>query len=1637
MAAEPVAIVGMGCRLPGGVSSPDGLWQLLAEGRDVVGEVPADRWDATGHMDDLDLEVRRRLHRGGYLEDVSGFDPEFFGISPKEAEAMDPQQRLLLEVAWETLEHAGVVPEHLAGTRTGVFVGAYYNEYLQRGLADRGTLDAYTLTGGLHSVLAGRLSYTLDLHGPCVAMDTACSSSLSAVHQACQSLRMRESDLALAGGVNVILDLGVSMSLEAYGLLAPSGRCRTFDQGADGIVRAEGCGLVLLKRLADALRDGDRVLAVVRGSAVNQDGRSNGLTAPSGTAQRELLRDAVARAGIDPAQVGLVETHGTGTALGDPIEVEALAEVYGAGGRGRCALGAAKTNLGHAEAVSGVVGLLKAALCLDRGTIPKNLHFTGLNPNITLDGTRFFVPTEHTDWPVEGPTRLAAVSAFGMGGTNAHVVLEQAPAPAGASSAPPDEGALLFPLSGATDAALRDNARRLGDWLAGPGADAALPDVGHTLALRRSHRASRLAVVARNRAELVDRLRRLSAGEVAAGTSTGSVARAAGRGVVWVFSGHGSQWTGMGRDLLDSEPAFTRVVDDLDPVYKEETGVSLRTALAEDLRTAPADQVQPLIYAVQVGLVAVWRHYGVRPAAVVGHSMGEIAAAVAAGALSPADGARLVCRRSHLLRAVAGAGAMASVELPADEVERLLGEHPGLSVAIRSAPRSTVVSGPPDAVEALVDRAATDGLPVRRVASDVAFHSAAMDPLCEPLRSAVRDLAPGRPDVPFYSGTRAARDAASARCEGVLDAEHWVANLRDPVGLDAAVARAADDGHRLFVEVAPHPVVRHALRQTLDDAGAGDAVVRGTLRRDEPERDVLLENLGALHCHGVRIDWSRVRPGGRLVDLPTTAFQRRRHWRAGVVVGAVGGVTRRDADADPVLGTRVELAGLEDAQVWQGSVDASSATDQGHCLAMAVAAARAAGFAAPGVTGLEVHQPPAGPTGAVRFQSTLRHGDTDRARWELHLSTGDGGWWRCAQAEVSADDGVPADWVYHTVWVPRALPAGTGGEAGRWLVVADASGVGEQVRAEVEARGGTVSLVTAGELADLPPGALARRLADVPELDHVLYCAALDTPAEEPESPRWARRLTVDPMRLARVLADRGPDRPRMRLVTRFAQSVGGEPRVAPAQAALWGLGRGLAVELTEVWGGLVDLDDTGPRDAARLLVDEVLGSDGEDQVAFRDGRRHVTRLVRGALGPTGGRLDPEGCHLVIGATGSIGPVLISRLVALGARHLVLLGRRGLTGPSAEVARRLRAEGTAVTEVRADVADEAAMTALFARFGADLPPLHGVYNASLAGGYTELADLTDADIDLMLRPKVDGSVLLHRLSAGHDVRQFVLFSSTAALLGARGLTHYAAANYFLDSLARHRRTLGLPALVIDWGIWGEAFDQVHYRDLMSDSGLRPMPDATAVRALDSLLFGDQTHCVVAAVDWPTLADAYRSRIALHLIDEVAPAGARGGGAAAGGQAQRVRAATGAARRRLLQALVRSTVATLMGFDSPQRLGVDQRFFQIGMDSVMASRTQAQLSRELDCDLPPAAVFNYPTVDALTEYLLGALDGGDDAPAASSGPPDAQPGTAPSTSAGTPAAGSTPTDAPSGGSASADDPSEDELLRRLTERLDSL
>ncbi len=910
-----IAVIGMACRLPGGIDSPERLWEALSRGDDFVTEIPPDRWDADEYYDPQPGVPGRSVTKwGGFLDDVAGFDFEFFGINEREATAIDPQHRLLLETSWEAMEHAGLTPETLTDSQTGVFVGLTHGDY-QLLAADAHAVEApYGFTGSSFSLASGRIAYALGLHGPAMTVDTACSSGLTAVHLACHSLIDGESDLALAGGAAVILDPRKLVAGSAEGMLSPTGRCHSFDVAADGFVSSEGCGVVLLKRVPDALRDGDRILAVIRGTAANQDGHTVNIATPSVTAQIAVYRAALAAARVDAATIGMVEAHGPGTPVGDPIEYASLATVYGI--EGPCALASLKTNFGHAQSAAGTLGLMKAVLALQHGTVPPNLHFTQLPREMAWIDTNLFVPRETTPWPTNGRhPRRAAASSYGLSGTNVHAILEQAPTAeaVGAQTLPAAPMAttpLLFPLSSSSADELRRTAGRLADWVAAHD-DVALPDLAYTLARRRAHRSVRTTAAASTRAELATALREIADGDAPHQAAIGQD----DRGPVWVFSGQGSQWAMMGADLMATEPVFAATVATAEPLIRREAGFSVVEAMTAPQMVTGIDRIQPTLFTMQVALAATMRSYGVHPGAVIGHSLGEAAAAVVAGALSLEDGTRLICRRSRLMSRIAGAGAMASVELPARQVlsELLNNSVNDVVVAVVASPQSTVIGGDAQTVRDLVAAWEQRDVMAREIAVDVASHSPQVDPILDELTDVLADLQPMTPETPFYSAT-----LYDPREQPVCDAGYWADNLRHMVRFAPAVQAALEDGYRVFVELAPHPLLTHAAEQTargLDMPMAALAAMRREQALPHGLRGLVLD----VHEAGAAVDFSVLYPSGRLVDAPLPTWTHRRLLlsRQGEDSRTHGG---RTVSVHPLLGAHVRLPEEPEHHVWQGEV---------------------------------------------------------------------------------------------------------------------------------------------------------------------------------------------------------------------------------------------------------------------------------------------------------------------------------------------------------------------------------------------------------------------------------------------------------------------------------------------------------------------------------------------------------------------------------------------------------------------------------------------------------------------------------------------------------------------------------------------
>jgi acyl transferase domain-containing protein len=913
-----IAIIGIGCRYPGGANSPESYWELMRNGVDAVTEVPADRWDTRiFYHPDSGRPSKANTRWGGFIEKIDHFDPRFFGISPREAKHMDPQQRLLLEVAWEALEDGGQVLERVSGTAVGVFIGISTYDYgeIHHGMNDRELIDAHSNLGGAQSIAANRISYVFDLRGPSFSVDTACSSSLTAIHLATRSLRDGECKMALVGGVNAVLKPESTIGFSRASMLSPDGRCKAFDSRANGYTRAEGAGMVLLKPLKDALADGDSIYAVIRGSAINEDGRTSGITVPGRAAQEAMLREAYRRAGFLPGEVQYIEAHGTGTPVGDPIEAGALGTVLSEGRPegNYCLMGSVKTNIGHLEAGAGMAGLIKVALMLRHKEIPPILHFQEPNPEIPFDALRLRIARALQPWPTNGngPAR-AGVNSFGFGGANAHVVVEEAPQPQ-----PTKVGTLntlnrayLLPLSARSSEALRAFAQSYREFL-DRGGNLLLQDVAYTAGVRRTHHDYRLTVVGRSPEELSANLGAFLAGETRPGLASGHHTSGQRPKIAFVFSGMGPQWW-MGRQLLAEEPVFRAAVERCDALL---SGAGAAWSLLDEMmadesrsRIGDAEIAQPANFALQVGLFELWRSWGMEPDAIIGHSAGEVAAAYAAGGLSLEDAVHVIFHRSRLQHQATGKGKMAAVGLSLAEAERAIeGYQDRLSVAAINSPRSLTLSGDADALAEVMRGLEEKQVFCRLLQVAVPYHSPHMDPLEAELRQSLAGLNVQPTRIPYISTVTGERAAP-----GAFDAEYWWRNVRYPVYFSDGMNRLAEEGYDLFLELSPHPVLAGTISECLLANGKKGTTLP-SLRRQEAERDQMLGSLGALHTLGCRVNWGGLYADGRTVRVPSYPWQRERYWQESEVARQ----SRLGHRVHPLLGRRLPSP----QPAWESEID--------------------------------------------------------------------------------------------------------------------------------------------------------------------------------------------------------------------------------------------------------------------------------------------------------------------------------------------------------------------------------------------------------------------------------------------------------------------------------------------------------------------------------------------------------------------------------------------------------------------------------------------------------------------------------------------------------------------------------------------
>jgi acyl transferase domain-containing protein/NAD(P)-dependent dehydrogenase (short-subunit alcohol dehydrogenase family)/D-arabinose 1-dehydrogenase-like Zn-dependent alcohol dehydrogenase/acyl carrier protein len=1582
---EPIAIVGMSCSLPGGVRSPDDLWELVASGGDAIAEFPSDRgWDADTFFDaDPDRSGTCYAREGGFLYDVADFDAAFFGVSPREAVAMDPQHRLFLEGCWEAIEHAGIDPLALKGSSTGVFAGCNIRDYNTSLALARNGMEGHNMTGMAGSILSGRVAYTLGLEGPAVTLDTACSSSLVAIHMACTALRSGDCSLALAGGVTVLATPGLFIAFCRQRALAPDGRCKSFAESADGTGWGEGSGVLLLERLSEARSRGHRVLAVVRGSAMNQDGATNGLTAPSGFAQQQAVRQALADARLSPEEVDVVEAHGTGTELGDPIEAQALLATYGQRPAERPLwLGSIKSNIGHTQAAAGVAGVIKMVMAMRHGLLPRTLHVDQPSKEVDWSAGAVSLLKDEVPWAPEDRPRRAGISSYGISGTNAHMIIEQVeeliePAEEGAEELRSDTDAVAWVVSGRSETALRAQAARLrAHVLSRP--ELRAQDIARSLAGRSAfeHRA---VVLDTSREGLLAALASLAGSEPGgngAGVLSGSKRREGG--TAFLFTGQGAQRVGMGRELYEAFPVFRASFDASCAHLDELLGCSLRAVVfGEDEHAEPSAGGERLLdrtlftqtglFAIEVALFRLLETWAVRPDYLIGHSIGELAAAHVAGVFTLADACRLVAARGRLMDELPAGGAMVAVQASEAEATSWLAEQgEGVSLAAVNGPEAIVLSGDEQAVFESARVWRERGRKIKQLRVSHAFHSARMDAMLEPFARVAETVSFFEPTIPIVSNLT----GEPAGVQELCTPGYWVSHVRSTVRFAAGAQWLGAQGVGNFLELGPDGVLSAMTKECAAESEQSVAPVAAPLlRSDRPEALTLLEALAQAWIAGADVGWEAVAAGagGRAVELPTYAFQRERYWAAWFKDYWL------DEDQDLIVGLHDGSSGAGDAdgQLWQAvereDLDALNAL--------------------------------AGELGVAdeRWRSSL----------EVVLPALSA--WRGRRTSELKVDG----WLYKIRWRPVAEQA-SNALSGHWPVLVPSALAGEPLVEDVigalRAGGAHVAPIEV-DLQGLDRERLGALLSEAigeapPRVDRPVVASE---PASEPSSGPASERLTVGgvfsllaleqgrcdafesvprglvgTLLLEQALEDIELEGP-LWIATRGAVSVGSaDPLESPEQGMVWGLGRVIGLEQPNRWGGLVDLPAVVDERAGGCLCSVLAGLGAEDQLAIRSAGVSARRLVRSPVTgtPQEHTWKPQGSVLITGGTGGLGGHVARLLAGMGAEHLLLASRRGPAAPGVEeLQAEIEALGASVTVAACDVADRGQLQELLDALPREYP-LRSVIHAAGVIAEQPVGELTVKQLGEELACKTDGALALHELTAQMDLSAFVMFSSIAGVFGSAGQAGYAAGNAFLTSLAEHRRAHGLTATSIAWGAWAGEGMAAGAGEQLNRRGIQEMKPELALAALRGALDRDESFLTVADLAWERYAVAYTATRPRPLIDEIPQAQSAlaqpdvvpAESAGEQGFMSQLGGLSSEERERFVLDFVRSHTAAVLGYASAEHVDGEQAFKEFGLDSLAAVDLRNRLQGELGSRLPTTIVFDYPTPAALARYLIEEVVG---------------------------------------------------------------
>lgn len=1762
---EPIAVIGMGCRFPG-AKDPESFWQLLRTGTDAISEVPRERWerDAFYHPDPA-VPGKAISYWGGFLENVDQFDPFFFGISPMEAEYMDPQQRLLLELSFEALDDAGQIPENIAGTKTGVFIGISINEYSHFQLSDPSLITSHSGTGSALSIAANRISYFFDFHGPSIAIDTACSSSLAAVHLACQSIRNGECSMALAGGVNMIFSPAHSIAFTKAGVLAADGRCKAFDADADGYVRGEGGGVIVLKTLSSAIADGDPIYALIPGSAMAQDGRTNGLMAPSSEAQESLLREAYLNAGISPGSVQYIETHGTGTLLGDSMEAKALGAVNGTNRtNGACAIGSVKSNIGHLEAAAGIAGLIKVILSIEHRALPPSLHYKTPNPHIPFNDLHLKVQKELDAWPLHSGRAIAGVSSFGFGGTIVHVVVREADDLKQEVHHNDVSNVMMLPLSASSDESLHLLAGRFKELITND-FSAAVENICYNAGLRRSQHDHRLVVLGHSGKELCHALEAFLNGKQDTSIFSGKVDSSRHPKLVLVFPGQGGQWFGMGRELMKQEPVFYRSIETIHRIIYANFGWSLMNELNAERSTSRLDQidvVQPALFAIQVAVAELWQSWGIKPDAVAGHSMGEVAAAHVAGILSLEDAVRIICSRSQLMRQLRGKGSMLATELSADQAKELIkGFDHDIDIAVINSPASTVLSGSPETINKVREHLDCLNLFCKQVNVDVASHSPQIESLRSDLLLELEGLVPRAATIPFYSTVTGKRESGQD-----FYAAYWMDNLRKPVLFSEVIGKLLDNGHSTFIEVGPHPVLLGSIQQSILPRH-GEVRLVPSMRREEPEQEVLLGTLSMLYTQGFTVDWKKLfRYPGKIIHLPPIQWQRQRYWFDEDRVTLNRWPSAREIKFHPLLGLKISPANSPNSFIWQSEIDSKVLNyledhrvdgevilPASAYIEMAFQAAEETGllnaytlsdFVFSGKMSLQSGKPrqlqtllspseggpytfsvysrldnndnwilhatanfiegkatadmeplqrdkkdwilqhPTANVDADEFYKTLlergleygrcfrgvenvwqKHNEAsgrirlpdqlqfDADKYQIHpalldacfhvigateaasgtegtyIPTGcklikfhsrPGGlmWSHVslhiepgadhiqADIRVSGDNGEliaeltgfqfqrqirrvrrhisnQETWLYQLGWHAQARPGidtSNLREKKYWLIFAGDEGSGSMLVKQLEARGDSCYILQFCDAVNADEEALRdlieKQLQAIPSpLYGIIHLWSLSIPGSAS-----GNTVSSDIVQMAgcnsvlltvQALAKRFAAKPRLWLVTRGAQPVRPVEPIAVEQSMIWGLGKVISFEFPELKCTRIDLDRyQSNTESVSHLLKQILLDDLEDQIAFRGGVRYVLRMLPFAQSlfyTPAVSFKGDGTYLITGGLGGLGLATAKWVAERGARHLVLIGRSEPSATAGRVVKGLRENGVEVLTLQADVSDPLQVAYVFRNLEQNMPKLRGLIHAAGVLDDGSLLNLDTERMNNVMAPKVQGTCNLHQATLNMDLDFFVLFSSVVSVLGSPGQGNYAAASSYLDAMAYYRRSIGLPAISINWGPWAdvglaaEAADRLKEQNASTEHLIKVIKIEEGLEILGQLLSEEKPQVVVLPFDLSNLLELYPTAAGMPFFKEV------------GGNSTHVTRLYARPKLRQQYVAPRSEIEQKLAELWRQTLhidlvGVHDSFFELGGDSVLAAQILSLAQKNFGIRINPQDAFKAFTIEKLAKML---------------------------------------------------------------------